>query len=55
MLTGGLAGDPPETEIPRRESLSMSLLRGASSDLDIWMPSPASLSIPAEDSFELGL
>ena len=61
--TGGLcawelAGAPPapeDTEIPRRESLSMSLLRGFSSDLEICIPSPANLSIPADDSFEFGL
>jgi len=54
-FTGGLAGAAPETEIPRRDGLSISLLRGLSSDLDICIPSPASLSIPADDSFELGL
>lgn len=54
LLTGGVDGDAPETEIPRRDSLSMSLLRGFSSDLDICIPSPANLSIPAEDSLESG-
>ena len=51
VMPGGSQGASFElrpTEIPSFESLSMSAFVSESSDRDTWIPSPASLSMPAD-------